>query len=433
MNIFRVDTEELTTEQIQGLITKHKESYVPKYKKMQDYYEGKHDILKQKATDENKPNNKLVNNMAMYITDTVIGYFLGKPVVYSSDNKELMEKLQDIFDYNDEQDENIEIEKMCSTKGHGYELLYIDENEQIRFNEVEPDECILVYNANITPSPIAAIRYYSLQKDETKVEVYTKDHIYYYDFQDGGMVLTDEKEHYFKEVPVIEFTNNKERMGDYEQVISLIDAYNKIQSNTANLFQYNDNALLKLVNMSGTQPEDIAKFKDQGAILLDDKGDADWLIKQLFDTAEENYKNRLKKDIHTLSKTPNLSDESFAGQLSGVAISYKVWGLEQLAAAKERKFKRALQRRIELIMNILNFKGANYDYRDIEIKFRRNLPQNLAEKVDMVAKLKGIVDDETLLGLLDFIENPQQVLEKLKQQQEEELSDDYNKLGEMNG
>ena len=92
--------------------------------------------------------------------------------------------------------------------------------------------------------------------------------------------------------------------------------------------------------------------------------------------------------IHTMSHVPHLCDESFGGNLSGVAIAYKLWGLEQLCAMKERKFKKGLQRRIELITNILNIKGGHYDYKDITPKFRRNKPENNLELTQINAALR---------------------------------------------
>jgi SPP1 family phage portal protein len=115
----------------------------------------------------------------------------------------------------------------------------------------------------------------------------------------------------------------------------------------------------------------------------------------------------LRKDIHSLSKTPNLSDESFSGNLTGVAISYKIWGMDQIVSVKERKFKAALQRRIRLITNILNTTGKNWDYKNIDITFSRNMPQNLAELADVVTKLKGMVSSETLLSILPMVDDPQ--------------------------
>lgn len=70
-----------------------------KYARLEGYYEGDHDILRHRKKDSTAPNNRLVNNMAKYITDTATGYFIGKPVVYSSQNDAYLEALQDIFDY----------------------------------------------------------------------------------------------------------------------------------------------------------------------------------------------------------------------------------------------------------------------------------------------------------------------------------------------
>lgn len=139
---------------------------------------------------------------------------------------------------------------------------------------------------------------------------------------------------------------------------------NRVQSNTANYFQYNDEAILKVLKMGDVSSQDIAAMKEKGAIILEDGGDIQWLIKEVSDSPLENYKNRLREDMHIFSNVPNLTDENFGGNLSGVAVSYKLWGIEQICAIKERKFKRGLQRRIELITNMLNLMGGNYDYRD---------------------------------------------------------------------
>ena len=36
----------------------------------------------------------------------MLGHLVGKPIIYTSSNKEMMKEIQDIFNYNDEQDEN---------------------------------------------------------------------------------------------------------------------------------------------------------------------------------------------------------------------------------------------------------------------------------------------------------------------------------------
>ena len=95
---------------------------------------------------------------------------------------------------------------------------------------------------------------------------------------------------------------------------------------------------------------------------------------------------------------------------------YKLLGLEQLAVKKERKFKKSLQRRLEIICRYLNFLGNNYDWRDIDIKFQRNLPVNDKENVEIVTMLQNIVSKQTALSHLKIIDNVQTELEKIEEE-----------------
>ena len=93
-----------------------------------------------------------------------------------------------------------------------------------------------------------------------------------------------------------------------------------------------------------------------------------------------------------------------------------MFGLEKQMSKKESKWRKSLQRTFELIVSMLNLRGAAIDYRDYKITFTRSLPQNVAEIVDMVNKLDGIISSETLLSQLPFIENPLAELEKLNEE-----------------
>lgn len=414
---------------ISNLIAFHKVNMLPKYKRMQGYYELKHEILNRIREDTSKPNNKLIHDYPGYIVNMATGYFIGKPVTYSSKSKndKYQKALQEVFDYNDEADENAEIAKTCSIKGEAFELIYQDEKANTRFTQVPNDQIIVVYDTTLEPIIKCAIRYYDVidinNNITTKVEVYTEDKIYYYR-QEAGLnyVLEEEKEHFYGEVPVIHYLNNAEQMGDFERVITLIDAYDKQQSNTQNDFDYFTEAYLLLKDMGGTEEDDIDSMKKNRVILVEGTGDARWLIKDINDTALENYKNRLNKDIHKFSTIPDLSDEAFAGDISGIAIKFKLFCLEQMAAMKERKFKLALQRRIELITNILNIKGGNYLFTDIDMTFTRNIPANLTELTDMVNKLRGLLSAETLISQLPFVTDTKAELEKVNNEQQTSIN-----------
>lgn len=396
-----------------------------RYVLLDDYYKAKHNILS-KTTDPYKPNNKIVNNFAKYITDVNVGYLLGKPVSYSvtdTDQDLILEEIKNIFNYNDEQAENSILAKQASIKGKVFELLYVDEEGKVRFNMVPAENIIVFYDDSITPNYKGAIRFSKGITDINDVtdkadqimfmEIYDEISVERYVNKNGTLVLTDTIQHPFGDVPVIEYDNNDEKLGDFEGVIALIDAYNKAQSETADDYEYFADAYLLIKNMSGTTSDDIADMRKNRSILVDGDGDAKFLIKQTDGESSENYKTRIQEDIHRFSMTPNLTDESFAGNISGLALEFKLWGLEQLAAQKERLFKKGLQRRLELLAKYFAFYNREFRWIDVEISFKRNMPMNVSDIVDMVVKLKGIISDETLIAQLPFIENPAEELKKL--------------------
>lgn len=425
--MYRTDKEELSIEDIQKFIKKHKAESI-RYIKLQKYYEDKHDILDHTSRD-GQPNNKIVNPYPKYITDMLVGYFVGQPISYTSKEEDgLLEDLQAIFDYSDEQEENLELAKICSIKGKAYELLYRDEDAQIRFNEFGPDQMFVIYDMTISPSIKFAIRYYDVGEGNDKItyaEVYDKEVCTLYKGKDSDLSLEQITPHTFKDVPVIEYVNNKEEQGDFEQVITLIDAYNKAQSNTLNDMDQFTDAYLILVNMAGTDSDRIDELKRNRVMLLDDDGDAKWLIKEINDAWVENYKDRVRRDIHKFSYTPDMQDESFGNNLSGVSIRYKILAMEQIRSNKERKFKKGLQRRIELICNSLSLEKNIDLFTNINIKFANTLPQNIYELSQTIKNLSPYLSSETLLNQLPFVENAKEELEK-KKAEDEEITSSYD-------
>lgn len=408
--------KDYSKELIVELLKDYKTNELPRLQKLGNYYDGKTAITKREM-DEGKPNNKTVLNYPGYIVDMIKGYFLGKPLAYTSQDgqKELMEQIQDIFNYNDEQDENSEIASIMGTKGVAYELLYSDEQANIRFNEVDPENAFIVYDNKIIPEPRFGVRFYVID-DIEYIETYTKDEIIKYELVDDEITEIDISEHYFGDVPLIPFYNNKKAIGDFEKVISLIDAMEVATSNSINDLEYFSDAYMYLIGMSGTDSEDIKKIREQKVILLEEKGAAGFLVKESNNQDSENVKNRLNSDIHKFSGIPDMSDENFAANASGVAMAYKHFGLDQVVANKERKFKTGIYRRLELICNFLNTKKATnkYDYREIKLTFQRNKPINEKENAEIAQILKGIVSEQTALSYLAMVDDVNDELERIE-------------------
>lgn len=308
--------------------------------------------------------------------------------------------------------------------GDGYELLYMDADANIRFRRIPSEEVILVCDASLEENVMLGIRHYRVYDLDGAtyreyVDVYDDSTVTNYSYDSGTLrLISAPQPHFFSDVPIVEYANNQLHQGDFEGVITQIDAYNLAQSCTMDDMEDFTDAYLCLAGMGGTTGEDVQEMRRNKVLLLDNTGDAKWLIKNLNDTYIENMKSRLEKDIHKFSSVPDMSDEAFSGNASGVAIKYKLIGMEQIRSRKEVAFRKGLQRRIELIADMLRTKSvADIDFRDIEITFTANIPADIKEQADIVKELYGLVSQKRLLSLLPFIADPAAEMDELKREE----------------
>lgn len=403
--------ESVTPELAISLINRYKQHELPRLNRLYDYYLGDTDIKKRVMNDTSKPNNKIVNPFSSLITDTIVGYFAGKPITYQSEDKELMIKIQDVFDRNHEHSHNKKIAKQLTIMGVAHELLYMDEEPQIKIKALDSRECFLVYDSTVDENVIAGVRFvenpdYINNSTKTKFYIYTEDLISEYELEGEDYTLIDASPHSFGGVPIIQYQNNDDLTGAFEKVLTLIDAYDLAVSDTENNLEYFADAYLVITGAEFEDDSEVGEMKENRVMVLPEGAEAEWLIKGVSDEVEE-FKTRLKEDIHQLSQIPNLADESFSNQSSGEALKYKLFGLENLVSITEGYFKESIEDRIELITNVLNVKSpTDYDYTYITVAFTRNLPQNLTNLADIASKLVGIISNETLYTLFPFIDDP---------------------------
>lgn len=433
---------ELTENIISTLIKNSIQYQKNRYNKLQSYYAGEHDILNRTYSDTSKPNNRIVNNFASYIVDINVGYFAGIPITYMTDDIKYYESLINIMRDNQEFDENTELDKQCNIKGHAFELHWIDDNGNIKYKYLKPDNVIMIYSSDINQTPLYAIRWFDdvdlLTNEKTirKVFVYDDEFVYEYEMpiqntidgiSDSALSRTNMYPHMLGELPIIEFLNNEERTGTFEDVVSLIDAYNILTSDSINDVEYFNDAYLVIKNLSATDDDDIQDMKNNRVMKLDGDGSAEWLTKSINDNYLQNIKDRIESDIHKFSKTPNLVSDEFVSNLSGTAIRYKVWGLEQASSNKERKWLKSLNKRVRILTHYLNVKGHSFDYNNVSIVFNRNLPQNITELGQMVSQLRGSVSTETLLAQIPFVDNTNLEIKRLEEERKQLMEEELEK------
>jgi len=137
----------------------------------------------------------------------------------------------------------------------------------------------------------------------------------------------------------------------------------------------------------------------------------------------EILKDAIKSDIHKFSHVPDLTDENFAGNSSGVAMKYKLLGLEQLTKIKERWFREGLRWRLRLFSGFLSLKGKpSLDADAVQMMFRRSLPVNDLEIAQMVQMLSGLVPAKMLLGQVPFIDDVSAAFDDLEQEKQANIA-----------
>jgi len=405
-----------------------------RYNKLERYYKGQHDILDRIKPPTNK-NTRIVVNHANYIVDVSIGYLLGNPVEYKVSDGFDIEEIKKQYKMQTISDLDHEIAKDLSIYGIQYELVYNVDND-IRSKDIDVRNAVCIYDDTVEHNKMFGVIYRKGDKKDKFEDVVVYDSNFKYQCNDdkGNIILGESEPHQFKQVPLIEYRNNSEYMGDFEQVISLMDAYNILQSDRMNDKEQLVEAILVGYGMTlePNQMEELLTNRTAFGLPLDSK--LEYLIKSLDEGQIDILRKTIESDIHKIAKVPNMSDENFVGNASGVAIRYKLLGFEQSITNKERYFEKGLLERLELYNNYLISlsKMKAVPKYEIDVVFKRNLPQNDLEISQMVNNLTGLVDDETLVSQISFVDDAGKVVKKNKEEEDEKYSKEIEEFGTMN-
>lgn len=426
------------------------------------YYEGENVTIleEERRKEEDVADHRAVHNFAGYISTFIQGYMSGVPIKteYPVDEGEaedvpddaepeetINDVLQELNRKNEADEHNSEMVLDQSRYGRAYELVYRRQDDVIRFVRLDPQKTFVVYSDDVEREPVGAIRYKEKYNDATmlKIWVYTKDKIRVFEYdlkKNADLVLLDEKENFFRDVPIVEYENNSSRRSDFEAVLNLIDLYDSAQSDTANYTQDLNDAMLKIegyVNLSGEQAKEMKKNNiviAKPAVAPDGSVQpvhVDYIYKKYDVAGAEAYKSRIANDIFLISCVPNMLDEKFGGNQSGEALKMKLFGLSQKRATKERKFKRGLRKRYQLIKAQMNRASeGDFDVEKIIITFTENLPRAVSQELEWFTKAGGKLSLQTLLTLLPFVENPQEEMDKMESEKQidPEPSLDYSRM-----
>jgi SPP1 family phage portal protein len=305
--------------------------------------------------------------------------------------------------------------------------MYLDNEAQVRFRLINPLTAFAIFDDTLTGDLLYFVRMYKAndwnESDTYNVDVYSDYSIKHYTMAgyNGNLTFVAEEAHHFSQCPANVFSLPDEK-AIFDCILSLQDAANEILSDEIDDYSAFCDAYLSLTG-ADIDAEGVAMMKENRVLVLPEGAAAAWLTKNANDTQVENILKRIHDNIYRIAKCPDFSSETFVGGVSsGIAIRYRLTGMETRAAAICARMKKALQRRIEIICGIASLKLGEEVFRDIDISFTRNIPEDNSSIVNLVNALKGTVSDATLLAQIPFVKDVQAELEAVKTQKHENLS-----------
>ena len=411
---------------LQKMISKFRVEVEPKLQRYKNYYDGKQAILNKAYADASKPCSRTVINYCKNIVDSYDGY-LATPGYISYRSEQDIDDIMNILRYNDYAAEDADFLLDALIYGIAAELMYIDETGHTRFRLINPTTCFGVCDDSLTGDLLYFVRMYKVndwdESDTYNVDVYSDYDVKHYTMNgaNGYLSFVSEEPHYFSQCPANIFTLPDEK-SIFDCIMSLQDAANELISSEIDDYSAFCDAYLTLIGVDA-DVEDISSMKENRVLVLPDGAAAQWLTKNANDTQVENILKRIHESIYRIAQCPDFSSESFVGGVSsGVAIRYRLTGMETKAGKIEGEMKKALQRRVEIICGIASLKLGEEVFRDISIDFKRNIPEDYTSIINMINSLKGTVSDSTLLSLLPFVEDVNAELAAVQEQKQANMA-----------
>lgn len=381
----------------------------PERQRLYDYYRGEQSVDKGETV-RGRPDNRLRAPFPRYITEVHTGYFLGLPPTvayggaagarYAALSREL--DLPHLY---------FDLGRDLSICGAGFALVWA-ERGGVKVCRCDPCDCFAIRSGDAGAPLLAAVRLFASGRGGTRGVLYTAERLVPFVWDGTGVTLGAAEENLLHTIPLLPFYNNCQGVGDFEMVTGLVDAYNVLLSGALDDMQSVANAFLALYGMQGATQRDIEQANRSRILSLSEGGRAEFVVKNLNHEALGQLEVNLRRSILQLSMTPDLCDEHFAGNSSGVALQYKLWGIEQVRAAKERTFTDGLRALLAVLTEGERLLGRSVDLTGGEVTFYKNLPQDNAALAETLLSLSPLLSRQTILENLPWVADAQEELRR---------------------
>lgn len=359
-----------------------------------DVYKGKQDILNKFKDVRPEINNKIVENNIFYIVEFKKSYEFSEPIQFvqkSQDNKEKIDKLNEMFEELDKADLDKDLGESMIICGTGYRFIGIQDNDLFMQN-VDTNKAAVIYSRDIDKRPIAAFYEKKLEDNKKELLVYTKTKCFYLRSEDSkNFEISQVKPNGYLAIPIIEYPLNKHRLGYVEVALPSANLLNQILSGELDDYDQFIQALMVIIN-ADLDTEQISVMRENGLIKLKSpagktgqSADIKMLTNKLSFSDVGTLKSYIYNNMLAIVGVPQVAKGGSSGDTGAANEVSEGWRLaEERAKQDESSFRKAERSMLKVLFSLsqtLDIKELkDLSVNDFEIKFTRNRTDNLLVK-----------------------------------------------------
>ena len=388
----------------------------------------------------------LQHNLVKPLCDTATSTFLGRVpdiVTNGTDKEKTRVSAFSLYQKHNEFEEEIYNTALNMSKcGSGFLSLYNDVGDSFpKYRSLDPRYTNVVYDCSVAMKRLFAYHIY-FENDQSGTGryvciIYTKDKMFaFYTPQISiptkmafnvyplNLFLIDGAEysyqtyHGFKDIPIIEFQNNKECISDCKPALPQIALYSALQNNR---FQNVDDIMNYLLFIKNARIGDekeaekaIDLIKNHRVLPLEgDNVDAKFLSNPLNQTDIQKLADDYKNEIHYITHIPDFTSVEFTQNASDPILKAKTKPLLDLCLEKEKWFNKGYMIALDLTLDFVEkndkqlYSKVKFDLENVDLVYTHTLPSNDTDAINAIVNLSnaGLCNPRVLFQGVSMIPN----------------------------
>ena len=410
---------------------------------LKGYYKGNQDILNKVKKVRSDINNIVLENNAYHIIEFSKGFVFGQPIQYVQRGDTQSEEVDQLNDYMiaiQKSSEDMQLSEDWYVGGNAYRWISPNQDSEdapFKIKQINPKNAFVVYDTSIDENVlfagyVTAKKNYQTDEIYYILTIYTETYVYEYqarqvpnskdEFEISSLIKSTPN--LLGEIPIIEYSLNKSRLGKIEIVKTVLDALNKISSNDIDDIEQFVQSLLVFINAE-IDKQRLTDLMELGAVNIKNNGatkgivaDIKLLSQKLSHSETKVLYDRLYNNMLTIVGVPRMTDKTSSGDTGQARLVGEGWTMaNEKANQDEHAFKKAEKQLLKIILKICknnpNSKISNINVKDIEIKFTRNKSDNLLVKTQGLMNMKSAqVPPSVAFEAIDLFSDSADVIKK---------------------